>query len=110
MSECLFSKDELKLQKVFEREFDFASKKMIARKIGDIKGFKEPQVPLIIKALQAKRDELNAKGDFISMGCAYKVYLANKDEIDKECQRRNVSKKSENFNISKKCVKKFEKI
>lgn len=102
MSECLFSKDELKPQKAFEREFDFASKKMIARKIGDKKGFKEPQVPLTIKALQAKRDELNAKGDFISMGCAYKVYLANKDEIDKECQRCNVSKKSENFNISKK--------
>ena len=49
MSECLFSKDELKPKKVFEREFDFASKKMIARKTSDKKGFKEPQVPLIIK-------------------------------------------------------------
>ena len=98
MSECLFSKDELKPQRFLSV---LQSKKIIARKTSYEKGFKEPQVPLIIKALQAKRDELNAKGDFISMGCAYKVYLANKDEIDKECQRRNVSKKSENFNISK---------
>lgn len=109
MSECLFSKDELKPQKAFEREFDFASKKMIARKIGDKKGFKEPQVPLIIKALQAKRDELNAKGDFISMGCAYKVYLANKDEIDKECQRRNMSKKSEILTYQKNVLKNSKK-
>ncbi len=107
MSECLFSKDELKPQKVFERVLQ--AKKMIARKTNYEKGFKEPQVPLIIKALQAKRAELNAKGDFISMGCPYKVYLANKDEIDKECQRRNVSKKAKFYNISKKCVKKFKK-
>lgn len=97
MNECLFEKAELEPQKIFLREFDFTPKKRILTA-------KE-----LFVILDKKRDELNAKGDFISMGCPYKVYLANKDEIDKECQRRNMSKKSENFNIPKKCVKNFEK-
>lgn len=97
MNECLFEKAELEPQKIFLREFDLRPKKQILTA-------KE-----LFVILDKKRDELNAKGDFITMGCPYKVYLANKDEIDKECQRRNMSKKSENFNIPKKCVKNFEK-
>lgn len=49
MSECLFSKDELKLQKVFAREFDFTPKSSLTAKE-------------LFVILDKKRDELNAKG------------------------------------------------
>lgn len=80
MCESLFSKDDLKPKKKFEREFDFTSNSQKS----SILTTKE-----LFKVLDKKRDELNAKGDFISMGCPYKIYLKHKDEIDKECERLN---------------------
>lgn len=97
MNECLLEKAELEPQKIFLREFDFTPKKRILTA-------KE-----LFVILDKKRDELNAKGDFISMGCPYKLYLAHKEAIDKECLRLNMSKKAKIFNTSKKCVKNFEK-
>ena len=43
----------------------------------------------IFAAIDKKRAVLLKKGDFISMGCPQSVYLAHKNEIDKECERRN---------------------
>ena len=43
----------------------------------------------IFEALDKERTRRNANGDFISMGCPQKVYLAHKDEIDAECERIN---------------------
>lgn len=43
----------------------------------------------IFAVLVKERTRRNAKGDFISMGCPYSVYLAHKDEIDTECERKN---------------------
>lgn len=89
MHESLFSKDDLKPQKKYEREHDFKPKKRILTA-------KE-----LFAILDKKRDELNAKGDFISMGCPYKTYLKHKDEIDKECERLNELK------IHKKAISKY---
>ncbi len=43
----------------------------------------------LFAVLEKERERLNAQGDFITMGCPQKVYLAHKDEIDAECERRN---------------------
>lgn len=90
MRESLFSKDDLKPEKKYECEFNLTPQKK------QILTAKE-----LFAVLDKKRDELNAKGDFISMGCPYKTYLRNKDEIDKECERLNELK------IHKKAISKY---